>query len=523
MFNEYDIGFVPKVLEVIIEKDLTDSRSIKKKYKLVVETSEKEKKDAVYVNSFHNVDWFKLFNCPDAHLNSHQRNMLEYEMQAGAGKAPVKELLLCGQGLQFYDKNTPAFIFGDRILTSSKEVEEKCCIKQKYPLKCGKNLENKFSYSNNAKEYIQLVPDVTPILFYGSLLSLLKPILASLNENADFIITVIGSKGHLKTSLVTLYALWLDTDTQKIDFMSSSKMRDIEQKISMLAGQNLLLDDLHDTKSSYKKNRMKDRLDTVARIISNNINNTNVFITGESVKDMAIVSTRDRMLEISVPKMDGKQLDLLKRNKDKLSGNFMTGLAVSFVTELIKKYDEVIMDITKFLSGYKPLECLDSSTRIPSHIKYIQMTEFLYRKYFCNLDKNLSCKNDLDNALEKQAKIQEKELLEQEEEMEEDYVAVFCNMIENEEINLFTKKESYYPDLNSALLYRNKIYITGIALQALFIKYYKRVIPRKVITGAFHNAGILEEDTDARTKKLGSTRHYVIPISMLKLYVEMKK
>lgn len=523
MDNSYDIGFIPKVLEVILEKDLSNGGSIKKKYKITVETSSKEQKDPVFVGSLHNVDWFGLFNCPDAHLGSQQRNMLEYEMQTGAGKAPVKEVLLCGQGLQFYDSNTPVFVLGDRILTSSKELPDICHIKQEYPLKCGKDYKDKYLYNKEAERYIQLVPSVTPVLFYGSLLGVLKPILASLNENADFIITVTGSKGHLKTSLVTLYALWLDTDIQKIDFMSSSKMQYIKDKISMLAGQNLLLDDLHDTTSSYKKNRMKDRLDTVTRIISNNINNTNVFVTGESIKDMAIVSTRDRMLEISMPKMDGKQLDLLKTNKDKLSGSFMAGLAVSFVTELIKKYDEVIMDIKKFLSLYKPLECLDGSTRIPSHIKYIQMTEFLYRKYFCDGDKNLSCKNDLDKTLEEQAKIQEKELLEQEAETAEDYVVVFNDIIENEEINLKTEKNLYYPGLDSALVYNNRIYITGMALQKAFSNHYKRVILQRVITNALHNAGILEEETDARTRKFGGIRHYVISIDMLKLYIENNK
>ncbi len=396
-------------------------------------------------------------------------------------------------------------------------MPDKCYIKQEYSLKCSKNIENKLVYYNKAQRYIQLIPDVTPILFYGSLLGVLKPILASLNKNADFIIAVIGAKGHLKTSLVTLYALWLNMDIQKIDFMSSFRMQDIEYKISTLAGQNLLLDDLHDTKSSYKKNRMKDRLDTVTRIISNNINNTNVFVTGESVKDMAIASTRDRMLEISVPKMDGRQLGKLKKDKDSLSDSFMSGLAVSFVTELIKKYDKVVIDIKKFLSEYKPLECLDSSTRIPSHIKYIQMTEFLYRKYFCSGNEGQSCKNDLNTALEKQAKIQEKELIEQE--AEEDYIVVFNAMIDDKKINLETEKNLYYHGRDSALVHNNKIYITGEVLQKAFSEYYKRVIPRKVITDAFHNAGILEEDINARTKKFGNIRHYVISVAMLKLYI----
>ncbi len=156
-------------------------------------------------------------------------------------------------------------------------------------------------------------------------------------------------------------------------------------------------------------------------------------------------------------------------------------------------------------------------------MKYIQMTEFLYRKYFCDRNTNMSCKNDLDKALEEQAKIQERELLEQEAEMEEDYVVVFNVMIENKEIELVTERNLYYPGSDSALVYNNKIYITGIVLQKVFSGHYKWVIPGKVITDAFHNAGILEEDTDARTKKFNGIRHYVVSIDMLKLYVSNKK
>ena len=96
-------------------------------------------------------------------------------------------------------------------------------------------------------------------------------------------------------------------------------------------------------------------------------------------------------------------------------------------------------------------------------------------------------------------------------------------MIEINEINLQTDKNLYFPDSNSALIYNHKIYITGQLLQEVFTRHYKKVISKKLITDAFHNANILYEDTDVKTKKVNGIRHYVISVDLLKLYIEMKK
>lgn len=522
-----ETGFEPKVLGIVLEKDLSNGGVVEKKYEVAVDTFTGKLSDSVYVDSLHNINWFELFNCPDAHLSSQQRTILEYEMQRDVAKLQPEEKLLCGQGLQFYEEKIPIFVCGDKIFTSENELLKECHIKQgcEYQLK-GKDIISS-GLAGMCKvqtpQYIQLIPEITPILFYGSLLSILKPILAKLGKNVDFIIAVIGAKGHLKTSMVKMYALWLKNDVQKIDFTSGIKKHDIEQKILALAGHNLLMDDLHEMKAGYSKNRMRDRLDTVTRLISNNVSCTNVFVTGESIKDIAIDSTRDRMFQISVPKMDGARLDELKRKKDELDDGFMAEVAVSFVDAIIKNYDAVVEDIEDFLIQYQPSEFLSGSTRISSHMKFMQLAEFLYKKYICDNREDLSCTEALNKALEKQAKIQEKELLSQETEIEEDYVVVFRDMLEKEQIELESDRDSYSFDYGKALVCDRKIYITQEVLQRALLNRYKRVVPVRLVTNALHNAGILDEDKDARTKKFINKRHYVVSTDMLEYYCEVKE
>lgn len=522
---DVEVGFAPEVLSVVSEKDLSNGGMTKWKYELTVHTFSGKTGNSIYVDSLRNISWFELFGCPDAHLSRQQRAMFEYDMQKQAGSIVPKEKLLCQQGLQFYNGDIPIFVCGDKIFTPEEELLEKCCIKQgcRYRLK-DKKTAVKYMEKEvcQAKEYILLLPEVTPILFYGALLSVLKPILANLGENADFVMAVIGSKGHLKTSMVKMYALWLEDDVQKIDFMSGVKKQDIERRISELSGQNVLLDDLHEMKAGYNRNRMGDRLDMVTRLISNNISCTNVFITGESIRELAIGSTRDRMLQVSVPKMDGKHLAELKKNKDNLSDNFMAKLAALFAKKIISNYNAVVKDIESFLAQYQPPEYLDGSTRIPAHIKFIQLTEFLYRKYLCTPDQDLSCKELLYHALEKQAKIQEKELLEQEAEAEEDYVVGFYNMLKENEFDIETDEDAYSPDSGAVLCFDNKIYIRGQVLQEALFKHYKWIVLYTTVASALHNAGILEEDKDVKTKKFMHRRHYVVSYPMLKKYCEIK-
>lgn len=99
-------------------------------------------------------------------------------------------------------------------------------------------------------------------------------------------------------------------------------------------------------------------------------------------------------------------------------------------------------------------------------------------------------------------------------------------MLKGKYLTLVTDKLCYRPDDTSGLNYffqNGKIYITKNILQTGMNRYLGRTCSAKRLSDAMHDAGILEEDTDARTKKFGSCRHYVINYVLLKQYCEDKQ
>ena len=93
------------------------------------------------------------------------------------------------------------------------------------------------------------------------------------------------------------------------------------------------------------------------------------------------------------------------------------------------------------------------------------MTEFLYRKYFCDGNTNMSCKNDLVPSKHFKGLYESKK----------SFISLITslyfltNSVTNDttspDIELVTERNLYYPGSDSALVYNNKIYITGIVLQ----------------------------------------------------------
>lgn len=60
------------------------------------------------------------------------------------------------------------------------------------------------------KKFLNLMPGVSEILFYDSLFGVMKPIVIQCGLKPEFILALVGPSGHLKTSMVRLYSLWLE-------------------------------------------------------------------------------------------------------------------------------------------------------------------------------------------------------------------------------------------------------------------------------------------------------------------------
>lgn len=134
--------------------------------------------------------------------------------------------------------------------------------------------------------YISLIPRTIEILFYGSLFAVVKPFLAQLKIPCGSLLALVAPSGHLKTTLVRMYALWLTTtDEQEISFYTHQRDKDILNMIENLQGQNFLLDDMHKITDSNESRRQERRLDTVSRHVNMHMHCANVIITGETMEE----------------------------------------------------------------------------------------------------------------------------------------------------------------------------------------------------------------------------------------------
>jgi len=62
-----------------------------------------------------------------------------------------------------------------------------------------------------------------------------------------------------------------------------------------------------------------------------------------------------------------------------------------------------------------------------------------------------------------------------------------------------------------------------LALQMGLMNYLQRAVSMKQVSDALHDAGVIEEEGSARTKKFQGVRHYVISRPAIRFYYETKK
>lgn len=518
--NNYIADFNPEVTKRCLRYDM-ETGSMDTIFWVAVTLLDGTKLDEVEVKSLHKISYFDLWNCPDSYLTGEKQRLLEMKLQQEASKLEKNESLLCGQGLHLYKKK-PIYVFGNEAIDADVNVQ----------VKNGRKMEIAFSDCHDSfglaeqDKYLSFFPGVSEILFYGSLLAVVKPFLWQEGYNVDFVIAIVGPSGHLKTTMVRKYALWLrDRERQEISFRSNKRIDSIIASIDELSGQNFLMDDFHEAKGSYNSIRQGERLDTIVRHIGEIERCANVMITSESMNKMGIFSCKDRMLQVMVPQMSSEQLANAKKRINDLAPNYMPWVAKKFLRELLKNYENVKTDIQKFWEEERrSKDEYQSDTRTQNHGLFIKLTEALFRKY-CNGNlKDESKCQELREALSSNYEIQQKELeLARHYECEHDYVVDIRNMLGSSEyLEPVTNRWQYEPNDKNYLIDKGRIYITKLALNYGMTKYYRKAVSMREISNALHEAGILEEDLDARTKKIDGKRHYVISYEALELYCNLK-
>lgn len=306
------------------EEDFIANFNLSVKEKKLYLTSSKEKKsyfvEAIYiddrdccgkwVDDLKNLDLFGLFELDDSFLSTEEKRFLLSKLMYEAGKVPVQVVADSKDGLQRIN-DIPVYVLGEHVLWS-EDSSAKPDIITSHTMQSILYKDRK-EMLELCDSYINLLPKVTEILFYGSLFAVVKPFLAQLNIPCGFLLSLVAPSGHLKTTLVRTYALWFDKKSElEIGFYSRQRDQAILNTLDSLSGQNFLIDDLHKIKNANEERRQEHRLDIISRHVNAKMDCANVILTGETMENMGIFSCMDRIFQVRMPNMDAKQIEVKK-------------------------------------------------------------------------------------------------------------------------------------------------------------------------------------------------------------------
>ena len=489
------------------------------------------------VSDFLKIDWYRDFGIIDIELSRKGKRILAAKLQREARNLAEEychEEIVASPG--FYIKDgVPIMIMGNQAMLPTKEEGKFTVISSSASLM--KHIDS-MDLKQEISNYINFMPKVTVVLFYAALLGAIKPLLNHLAVKTDFIIGIVAPSGHLKTSLTRLYTKWLvDEDELEISFDDSIRSDILQKRIKQAAGQNFLIDDLHKKSSIYDQNRYKERLDKAVRTVSKVGNSALIFITAESLKGSTIFSSHDRILQIKIPRMDSEELSIYKMSMADISHSYMAEIAVRFVQVLLDNYQDVRETVEQYIgnnifynkSKFEMPEWCKGSTRVGNQVRVLYLVEDLFCQYMCENDSKLSGRIQLHEALEETGKIQVKQLERLSSlEKEEDILLMLYQIIEEgtncKDIHIVMTESQYSSgDKNMALLKDGCFNIKGDDLINVLMKRVGRPVSLKKVSDQLHKEGILDEDSDKRTKKVASRRHYVINIAMLENYCRFSK
>lgn len=152
------------------------------------------------------------------------------------------------------------------------------------------------------------------------------------------------------------------------------------------------------------------------------------------------------------------------------------------------------------------------------------MIFFVRREYMCDGSKELSCKEELEKAMENQYKIQQRQLNKIRMLEEHDYVSEVIDMLNGRDryITIITDADKYTDYGCTCCQKGNTIYITQEALRFGMMQYAQGLVDINRIVRCLKDEGVLNIGTDSLTKKFKGKRHYLISVSYLKMYKEYK-
>lgn len=382
---------------------------------------------------------------------------------------------------------------------------------------------NKAEMAYEASEFISLKPSISEILFYYSLLPIVSMFLGTLNVFPDVVLVMTGPMGHFKTTMARIATCILEQEyLQELKFYQAPRPEMLEERIRMVEGMNLLIDDIFPATGQYSKARQADLLNIISRYGDKRGYKAGIIITAEHMPEKLILSGRDRIFQLDIPFMDSEEKTRLYNKSRCIRSSLMAQVSENFVKSLMDNFDEVIKDITEFIQNYQPLEGLNADTRIGNHAEYLLLSEFLYRKYICDGNEEWSMRKQFEKVLGISAVKQHKAICRMVSGKETDYTQAVYNMLTggNKYLRMENNRDNYMPDGKNFLILDGKYYVTRTALQFGMIRYMERTVSMRKVSDALWDAGVLEVDNGgARTRKgFSNVRHYVISRQAIEMY-----
>jgi len=370
--------------------------------------------------------------------------------------------------------------------------------------------------------YINFLPGITDLMFYTAEFAVVKPFIEKAGINCGFITAFIAPSGYLKTTLAKLYYLWSDNiGEQFMQFSKLPKEKKISEKLNLLFGSNLLLDDLKKDSYSYYNGKQKHILDFVVREVTENFGKTNVIITGETLDNMGCYSLIDRLFPIRMNKLKARELSNLKIKLISLKPGFMAYASNKFTKSLKEKEGEVLKYISDYCIKSYNTEYIEYeyAVRTERYSAFISLTRELFHKYVTSDFNDNNFDNSLDIQLQKQIKVlQEKG----NNERKPDYILTFYETVMKDAdkyIKICDSKDEYNDCENSCFLNicNYKLYITTAALKKALYKKYRKSVSVRELTKELDDKEILctEPNSRGRQKNYGGVKHYVIDLQAL--------
>lgn len=485
------------------------------------------------------LDIFDWWDVPDAQLSADDRKLiyqkLQYDVESVKKKGEAYEIVTIIE--KGFHESLKLFALGDKIIGNTGKMKAE--IKDPLPLKDISRWKNAYN-SDEYKKYMLLWPEVTVPLFYAAMMPVIKQLVPQ--QWKPFIKVLQGPPGHLKTTLVSIYCLFLKDESMQISTVRGNMhIHSICKKLDELKGLGFLLDDVHPTSTYQSREQQMDRLDVVVRHITTNTDTAEVFVTAENMKALGSYSSSDRMCILEVPRISSERMAGIKSQLKTLNTGQMTFFAVLLADELLKDWNKAKEFAVEYLKkdDILPFET-ENISRVPYYMKQFLLTEELCRKYVFSENAELSCRTILERVLEKNYYSQMEYLNKLgTEEKHLDYAFIVCELVMDElnkshcsQSTMICMSEDEYWEAEGPkfLLKRDRggksLLITREHLQIMLAKKVRRTINMKALTHDLREKGILQTYASGEsTIKVGrrGTRCLCISLTILMMYEELQK